>query len=623
MSGICGIVNWDGKPVDPELLRKMADAAAYRGPDGINYWIEDNVGLAHLALHTTPESVREEQPLVNRRGDLVLVADARVDNRHELIKVLTAKGYLEEKDPTDADLIMAAYECWGEECPKEVVGDYAFAVWDTCRERLYCARDAIGVRPFVYCEDSDRFLFASSVSAILAALETAPLVNYPLLQDMIAGRFDRWVTETAYRTIFRLPQSYYLEGRSRGISLTRYWIIGTQVGPRYRSDEEYAEHFRELFTEAVRARVRSVGPVGVAVSGGLDSSAIACMVEDLIVSRETPIDGRLYSYVFDATPNADEREYVEVVIEACPHLEPTVFAGDGCWGLREFGSDNGYPLEEPELSVDRALFVALLRRLREDSCRTCLWGTWADQLQKSGVYAQPGMLRDVALADIPREIQHFWRCSHWASWRTYIPSIGLGLQRQLAHWAEGLGFLTSRELLSRVTEGGSVDRLPAPLMESRVVRAIYRELTSGLNSARFFAFDRATAYSGVEQRLPFLDRRLVDYVLRVPPRLFFRDGVTKYLLRHALRETLPEKILHRTGGAHITRLVERGLQEKEVGRVEELLEGTFLGHAGLVEQDRLVQAWASYRMDGSSHVRRVLIWALCVEAWLRYVNHQN
>src|SRR5215212_5986209 len=157
MSGICGVIHLDGAPVEPEILKEMAKAAAHRGPDGIRYWTDDNAALAHLALNITPESLREQQPLVSCGNDLVLTADARIDNRGELIRALGAKGYLPEAEPTDGELILAAYRCWGEECPARLVGDFAFAIWDARRKRLFAARDALGgMRAFYYRSESRR-----------------------------------------------------------------------------------------------------------------------------------------------------------------------------------------------------------------------------------------------------------------------------------------------------------------------------------------------------------------------------------------------------------------------------------------------------------------------------------
>ncbi len=145
MSAICGIVHFDGAPVDAAALRAMTGAAPHRGPDGVRYWMGDAAGLAHLAFHVTPESVRETQPLISTDGRYVLVADARIDNRDELLAALRGEPDLPPA-PTDADLILAAFRRWGEACPERLLGDFVFAVWDTANRRLFLARDALGGR---------------------------------------------------------------------------------------------------------------------------------------------------------------------------------------------------------------------------------------------------------------------------------------------------------------------------------------------------------------------------------------------------------------------------------------------------------------------------------------------
>ena len=162
MSGIAGIFNLDGRPVDRELLGRMTDVIAYRGPDRGGIWSDGPVGLGHRMLCTTPESLRETQPLRDERADLCLVLDGRVDNRDELRGALLARG-ARPRDDTDAELVLRAYEVWGEECPKHIIGDFAFAVWDGRRRQLFCARDAIGVRPFFYHLNGQTFMFGTEV----------------------------------------------------------------------------------------------------------------------------------------------------------------------------------------------------------------------------------------------------------------------------------------------------------------------------------------------------------------------------------------------------------------------------------------------------------------------------
>ena len=144
MSGIVGIYYVDGRPVERGTVQGMVSAMAHRGPDGLTTWHEGAVGLGHAMLHTTPESLHEAQPLVHRRGDLVLTADARIDNRADLIRALRPPRP-DDRPITDAELILAAYEQWGAECPKHLLGAFAFAIWDAREQRLFCTRDHFGV----------------------------------------------------------------------------------------------------------------------------------------------------------------------------------------------------------------------------------------------------------------------------------------------------------------------------------------------------------------------------------------------------------------------------------------------------------------------------------------------
>src|SRR5262245_47171197 len=143
MSGIAAIYNLDGRPVDPQLLKRMTDAIAHRGPEGINHWIKGSVGLGHCMLQTTPESWHEKQPVIDETGELCLTLDGRVDNREELKVALEAKG-ARLRDDTDAELVLKAYEVWTENSAEKILGDFAYVIWDGRRRQLFCARDSVG-----------------------------------------------------------------------------------------------------------------------------------------------------------------------------------------------------------------------------------------------------------------------------------------------------------------------------------------------------------------------------------------------------------------------------------------------------------------------------------------------
>ena len=628
MSGICGIVNLDGAPVDPEVLRRMAEAAANRGPDGVGYWIQGHVGFAHLALDTTPESLREKQPLVSVDGQLCLAADARVDNRDELIRTLTTRGYLQSKDPTDADLILAAYRCWGEECPKHIVGDFAFAVWDASRRQLFCARDPLGVRPLHYCRLDHRFIMASSVGAVLAALDSFPPINEALIQDLVAGQFGRWINETAYQTIYRLPPAYCLVVRDGKIVLSRFWTLGAQPGIHYKQEADYAAHFRQLLQDAVRARMRTTEPIAILLSGGLDSSSVACLANHLITSEGIPTPVRTYSCVFDHTPRADEREYLQAVLTECSHLQATLIGCDDCWGMREFGADGGYPLVEPEMGVDRMTLIKLLRRIRQDECRIVFGGHWGDQVLAGEAYLTSSLLRDVPATDLLAELPHFVRQSGHPIWwllaAAYLrPVLPQGIVTWLKHWRNRKKQDEMYLPLGQPSQTVAADLLPPPTLKSRSARQIYRFLNEGINSARLIAYDTTAEYMGVEWRFPFLDRRLVEYLLALPSTLFFREGKGKYILRQGMAGVLPEKVRQRIHGAVFGELVERGIGEQGKQRIQELIKNPYIARAGFVDSERLADRWASYWQKMPYPPPRAVTWPLCAEAWLRHQVQQS
>lgn len=275
MSGIYGIVRFDGAPVSAEPLRRMAAAMALWGPDGRGQWLGGAAGLGQLMLHTTPESQRERLPASIRVAPhLVITADARIDNREELFDALGAPSAGREQTP-DSSLILLAYEKWGRECVRRLAGDFAFAIWDGRERRLFCARDPFGCRPFVYLLDERRFVFASDVKGVRAQVE-APRINEALLAAYLQMRTD-WAEKrlTFFEGIVKLPPAHFLTVQDGRAELAEYWRAEDAPEVRRATKGALAEEMRALFEQAVKCRLRSAFPVGSHLSGGLDSSAIS------------------------------------------------------------------------------------------------------------------------------------------------------------------------------------------------------------------------------------------------------------------------------------------------------------------------------------------------------------
>ena len=343
----------------------MTEVCSYRGPDGVHYWIQPSVGLAHLALHTTQESLREKQPLNSDVNGFCLTADARVDNRIELIRLLTVKGFLTGREPTDADLIIAAYACWGEDCPIYILGDFAFAIWDARRRKLFCARDAVGARPLHYFKTGKLLCVASEAQQILQHPDVPCRPDEVAMADHLS-----WIWQDEDRSMFQdvslLAPGFRLSAEPSGTRIDRYWEVDRTVRTVYRREEEYAEHFLEIFSRSIADRLRvQCKAVGVFLSGGLDSCSIAGVTQRL--AEATPGGPQIigYSHTFYQLKECVERSYSDAVAANCG-MEIQYIDSERC-GLLGDPLGFGGSLEVPITGYEPVMQESLLRAKERDA----------------------------------------------------------------------------------------------------------------------------------------------------------------------------------------------------------------------------------------------------------------
>jgi asparagine synthase (glutamine-hydrolysing) len=272
MSGSVGVLHRYGRPATAAALEPMLAAALHRGPDGSSVRVDGPIAMAHQHMATTIEAAREEQPIADGLGRL-LVFDGRID---EYDGATVGNGW-----PTsDAALVLSAWNAWGERCLSRLAGDFAFALWDLRDRSLFCARDPLGVQPFYYAERPDLFVWGRELGQVLAhpAVDRTPDEGYAAELLTVYVRSEQ---ATLYRGVRRLPPGHALLVDARGIRVFPYWDIDLAREIRYRRDDEYADHFRAAFEEAVKCRLRGTGPIACHMSGGLDSSSIVVVAADL------------------------------------------------------------------------------------------------------------------------------------------------------------------------------------------------------------------------------------------------------------------------------------------------------------------------------------------------------
>lgn len=569
MAGIAGIYCADGRAVAISELQRMSAAVEYRGPDGITFWngglpyAPNSVAFAHLQFCTTPESLEERQPLVAPGGDVCLVWNGRVDNREELLAEIVAKG-ASPVDRTDPGLALAAYLLWGSDCVQHIVGDFALVIWDGRQRRLWCARDYVGVRPFYYFWDGKTFLFGSEIRALLAH----PLVSLKINEGMVGEYLANAITsrdETLYADIRRLPSGSTLTIDGPGRLRVASWWNPELSLIRYRTDEEYAEHFRELFDQSVRAQIRCNTPWGIELSGGLDSSSIAVSaraVLDEIGEKGAPI---LTFSVADPDKPWDESEDIAAIVEkaglTAEILKPLKVDIDffrqraGFWHDHP-GGPNGEPITLP-------MYEAAKGR----GARVLLTGIGGDELLdgRPECFADlaAGMIRPGAARELLHRARADWKAySDYRHWSIFLARrlLSLSAPDSLLFHKRKLGLardgIFSRDFLKRTH---LAERVFGPEHKSRhfaarTQRGMLGLITSGFEAHVLEANERETVLAGIDLRFPFFHRRFVEFCLRLPEEQRQRGSIWKRVLRNAMDRRLPERLRNKAYKAEFSDL---------------------------------------------------------------------
>ena len=558
MSAICGIFNFDGKPVDPEALKGMMDTMAYWGPDSSGSWQDGPVGLGHLMLHTTPESMHETLPLKNASGNLVITADARIDNREELFEALGIPHPERTRMP-DSAIILKAYEKWGKNCPTHLLGDFAFAIWDERKRRLYCARDHGGYKPFFYHRSSNFFAFGTAIKSLFTLPAVPRRLNETRIADfLVLLPIDGKIS--FYDDIFRLPPAHAMTVTPDVFEISQYWFLEQVPEIHLRYDQEYVEAFREIFFEAVRCRLRSARPVGILLSGGLDSGSVACVAARQLREKNKRL------YAFSSVPLkgfngpvgpgriADETPYIEAIRCQEDNIDVTYDSAPGRTPLTAL--ERSYWLfDRPLHAVGNHTWVEALMEAARDRCVGVILsgqvGNGTLSWNGAGYYAK--LAREGHWLTLLRELhgcatrkKDLWGILRSQVLKPLIPeTIWMAYQRskiggepwlRYSHINPAFAF---RMGISERFRALGWDPTFRPLPDIRAQR--YGLLTPKRTEVGDIW---ATLCSGfcMEARDPTADKRVVEFCLGVPANHYIKKGQDRLLVRRAMDGILPTAV---------------------------------------------------------------------------------
>jgi len=621
MCAIAGLVG--NRPVNQQTVKAMTDLLAHRGPDDEGLWQsqDEKVVLGHRRLSILDISSAGHQPMIS--GSQVITFNGEIYNYVELAERLSGEG-VRFKSRSDTEVLLAAYRQWGEDCVTEFNGMFAFAIFDEAQQTLFCARDRYGEKPFLFCAGNDYFAFASEYKALLCLdgigsdYEMDRLLRF--LYHPTRGLDED--LQTVFSEIYQLPPAHRLTLNMRDLSwqLDRYWDVTPQPDFEGMTEKDAQAHFKELLVDTIRLRMRSDVAQGSCLSGGLDSSAVVCLSQDL----NSDLAG--YATYTGRFPDseADEGKWAAIVVEETG--VKNVVANPSSGGFLDELPDFMWHNELPMASASQYAQWCVFRSAKDHGTTVLLDGQGADELlggyeQYFGNYLESldqtgdGARKNEELPLIKER---------------YPLALLTGdqqMKQNLPHWA--------RHLAARFSGGGSdfsfgltspmARRLHLTMPSSPPNAGRFHPLTAALYEDSLYTHlpvllrygDRNSMAHSREVRLPFCDHRLAEFVLSLRAELLMGGAETKRLLRGALKGVLPEQIRTRWNKQGFLPPAADWFRQNLLAHVRGVIEDPGFRQAGIWQ---IVWWRAVLRRfeNGEDHLASMLWRPLIEDAWRRH-----
>ncbi len=593
MCGIAGIFNlYNAKEVPIDTLKAMAAIIKHRGPDGFGFYRDQRIGLAHARLSII-DLKGGQQPIYNEDKTIWITFNGEIFNYIELRKILENKGHV-FYTKSDTETIIHLYEEYGTECLKHLNGQFAFAVWDRKKARLFIARDRVGIRPLFYTIIDGSLIFASEIKSLFIDKRVKREID-PYALDQI---FTFWMTippRTAFKGIFELPAGHYMLIENGDIKTARYWDPDFTQDNGLKTEAEYAEELKELLVDSTRLQLRADVPVGAYLSGGIDSSVITTLIKKY---TDTPL--RTFSVTFHDEVY-DESNYQKQMINYLntDHSDIKCTYSD----IGSIFPDVIWHTEKPIVRTAPAPLYLLSKLVRDSGYKVVLTGEGADEILAGydifkevkvrkflerfpGSKFRPLILKRLYpyLANSPvKSIQYaeaFFKAgttdypqeyySHIPRWNTTAKIKGFfseGYKATLDQYKnteELSGFLSGN--LSKYD-----DLSKAQYIEIKTLLSGYLLSSQG---------DRVAMAHSIEGRFPFLDHRIMEFCFKLPPHIRMNTLTEKYILKKSMRNLLPRSIIQRTKQPYMAPDSKSFFAEKSLDYVEELLSEKYLQDSG-------------------------------------------
>ena len=537
MCGICGIINFSEKPVEELAIRRMMAVQKHRGPDDDGLFIEGNIGLGFVRLSILDLSPAGHQPMLSPDDRYVVVFNGEIFNYIELRDELRALGYVFNTG-TDTEVLLAAYMKWGEECLHHFNGMWAFVIYDRSEKKIFASRDRFGIKPFYYYRDDNTFIFASEISPVLSIRSQLRQTNEMIIFDYLLTNRTNHSDNTFFRDIFKLQHGskISISLQPENVSIKNWYSLSGCETAGYNSSDS----FRDDFKTAVNLQLRSDVPVGLSLSGGIDSSSIGATISKLL--NRTDIHS--FSAVYGIGNAGDESEFINEFngyIDNIHFTYPTIdsFLSD----MDLFVS----AMEEPVPGTSEYAEIKVME-LAHKHCTVILNGQGADEYMAGYHYLIGFYLKqrffELKWIEIMNDVYRYYKAH-----KSFYP-LGTAGFYMLPGWIKKSLLYRNNSFISddfydeysRHKDNFIIDKL----YSSKTLRESFINHFEHKFEHNLLWADKSGMRFSLETRFPFLDHNIIEKTINTDTRLIYSGGNTKVILRDAMKNTLPEKVRIRT-----------------------------------------------------------------------------
>jgi asparagine synthase (glutamine-hydrolysing) len=603
MCGICGVVQFDGRKVSENEIQIMMEQIKHRGPDDEGQFFQDNVGFGHLRLSIIDLSSDGHQPMLSDDNRYVIIYNGEIYNyielRHELSRNFSFRTQ------TDTEVLLNAFRFWGKDCLKNLNGMFAFTIYDRTKKSLFIARDRFGIKPLYYYLDKDRFIFASEIPPILSILNKDPLPDELSIFDYLMFNRTDHNDSTFFMEIKKLQHGHYLTIEDNEIDIVQWYNLSQNIGTPFVSSAE----FRETLSSSINLRLRSDVPIGVCLSGGLDSSSIV----SILLNDYNKRDLNTFSAVFPNSESVDESIYINEFQNDLGNMHFVEPSGETLLSdLHSFLRAHFEPVPSTSMYAQYKVM-----ELAKNYAVVTLDGQGADE-QLAGYHYFFGfyfkyLLMNSMFNKLFNETFHYIKL-HRSTYGLQMLSYFM-----LPNTLKSMIAFNKRKYIRKSFFN---ENRNSSLVPSNLYSPI--SLKNGLLDHFEYKLehllkweDRNSMWFSLEARVPFLDHRLVEKTLALSPDMIINKGSTKYILRHALKNILPETIRTRKDKiGFVTNEDEWFRLPPLKDYIMDILHSTSFQQRGYIDHQKAIKIYGKH-LDGSVNASQEIWKWINLELWFQ------